>query len=170
MNPHVILFAGYVLFVAYVGYALGKSDLRIRPALTAITVVLAAILHWAWQLALPHEEIDLIARAVARRPNFPTLAAVAIVETAGIWLPVLVIDWVAVRTRIWGSAYIIAATTLGAFANYGPSFDPPPVSHPDYSVWLLFAPVVTTAPFALGGIAKRRHRAIASSADCARDH
>ena len=63
-----------VLFVAYVGYALGKSDLRIDPALTAVTVVVAVILHGIWQLALPHEGIDGIARPVVRSPQSPTLA------------------------------------------------------------------------------------------------
>lgn len=75
MNPTIILFVAYVLLVAYVGYALGKSDLRIRPALTAVTVVVGVILHGMWKLVLPHEGIDWIARAVAQPLHFPTLAA-----------------------------------------------------------------------------------------------
>ena len=149
-----------VLFVAYVGYALGKSDLRIDPALTAVTVVVAVILHGIWQLALPHEGIDGIARAVVRSPQSPTLVTVAIVETAGIWIPVLIIHWAALRTRIWAAAYIIGAATVGAFADYAPSFDAP--RHPEYASWLGLALVGAMVPFAIGCIAKRRQRTVAS--------
>jgi hypothetical protein len=145
-----------VLLVAYVGYALGKSDLRIHFALTAVTVVIAVILHGMWQLTLPHQGIDWIARAVARSPQSPTLVAVALVETAGIWIAVLVIHWAALRTRIWAAAYIIGAATVGAFAYYAPSFEAP--SHPGYEVWLVLALAFATVPFAIGCIAKRRQR------------
>ena len=56
--PHFFVEIAIILFVAYVSYALGKSDLRLHPALTAVTVVVAVILHGIWQLALPHEGID----------------------------------------------------------------------------------------------------------------
>jgi hypothetical protein len=149
-----------VLFVAYVGYALGKSDLRIHPALTAVTVVVAVILHGIWQLALPHEGIEGIARTIARSPQSPSLVTVAVVETAGIWIPVLVIHWAALRTRIWAAAYIIGAATVGAFASYAPSFDAP--HHPQYEIWLALALIVATVPFAIGRIARRRQRTVAS--------
>jgi hypothetical protein len=64
-----------------VGYALGKSDLRIDPAITAVTVVVAIILHGVWQLALPHQALELIARAVARSPRSITLVVVALAPT-----------------------------------------------------------------------------------------
>jgi hypothetical protein len=70
-----------ILFVAFVGYALGKSDLRIDPAITAVTVVVAIILHGVWQLALPHQALELIARAVARSPRSITLVVVALAPT-----------------------------------------------------------------------------------------
>mgnify|MGYP003578530855 CR=1 FL=1 len=54
-----------LLFVTYVGYALGGSDLQIRPALVAVTALVAMILHGLIKLALPHEGIERIARSVA---------------------------------------------------------------------------------------------------------
>ena len=162
MNPTIILFAAYVLFVAYVGYALGKSDLRIRPALMAVTVVVAVILHGMWRLALPCEGIDWIARAVARPPHFPTLAAVAFVETAGISTPVVLIHWVAMRTRVWATAYIVGAGAVGALAYYAPSFEPPQEPHAEHEVWLVWALVFATVPFAIGRIAKRKQGTVAS--------
>jgi membrane protease YdiL (CAAX protease family) len=153
-----------VLFVAYVGYALGKSDLRIDPVLTAVTVVVAIILHGVWQLALPHGALEWIARAVARSPQSLPLVQIALVETAGIWIPVLVFHWAAPRTRLWAAAYIIGAATIGAFAYYLPSFDPRSEPHPEYEVWLVLALVVATVPFATGCIVKRRQRTVASLA------
>jgi hypothetical protein len=157
-GPHFVQIA-FILFVAYVGYALGKSDLRIDPVLTAVTVVVAVILHGTWQLALPHPHrgIDWVARAVARAQS-PALVAVALVETVGIWLPVLVIQWVALRTRIWTAAYIIGAATIGAFAHYAPSLFHGRSAHPEYEVWLKWALVFATVPFAIGCLAKRRQQ------------
>jgi hypothetical protein len=156
-SPAHLFVIAMILFVAYVGYALGKSDLRIHSVLTIVTAVVAVILHGMWQLALPHQGIDWIARTVGLSQS-PTLMPVALVETAGIWIPVLVIHWAALRTRIWAAAYIIGAATLGALAYYGPSFDPPREPHPEYAVWLVLAFVFATVPFAIGCIAKRRQR------------
>jgi len=146
-----------VLFVAYVGYALGHADLRIRPTLTAVTAVVAVILHGIGKLALPHEGIERIARAVAGSPQSPILVTVALVETARIWIPILVIRWAARRTRIWAAAYIVGAATVAASTNYAPSFDAP-LPHPEYEAWLVLALVIATVPFAVGRIAKRRQR------------
>jgi hypothetical protein len=151
-----------ILFVAYVGYGLGKSELRIRPSLTAVTVVVAVILHGIWQLALPHEGIDRIAQAIAGSPQSLSLVTVTLVETAGIWIPLLIIHWAALRTRMWVAAYIVGAASVGAFAYYGPSFDPPSGPHPEYAVWLVFALVFATVPFTIGCIAKTRQRILAS--------
>ena len=149
---------GFALFVAYVGYALGKSDLLLDPMLTAVTGVVALILHGTWQLALPHRGIDWIAAAVARPPQSPTMVAVALVESAGIWLPVLLIHWAPLRTRLWAMAYVIGAAAVGAFAYYAPSFDPPSLPHPEYGVWLALAFMFAAGPFAIGCIVKRRQR------------
>ena len=143
--PHVAVQIAIILFVAYVGYALGKSDLRIRPALTAVTVVVAVIVHGIWQLALPHQGIDGLAKAIGRSPEPEALVGIALVETAGIWVPVLTIRWAAWRTRTWSAAYIIGAATLGAF-GYTPSFDPPSERHPEYERWLLGALVFAAVP------------------------
>src|SRR5262245_23718265 len=93
-----------LLFVAYVGYALGRVDLRIHLARTAVTVLVAMILHGLVQLALPHEGIERIARAAAASLlKEPTFVLVALVETTGIWVSVLGIRWAALRIRIWAA-------------------------------------------------------------------
>ena len=146
-----------ILFVAYVGYALGKSDLRIRPVLTAVTVVVAVMLQGVWQLALPYEEIDLIARAVAHSPQSPTLATVALVESAGVWISVLLIRWAALRTRVWAAAYFIGAGTFGALAHYE-GLHAPRELHPEYELWFVLALVFAAVPFAIGCLARRKSR------------
>jgi hypothetical protein len=160
MNPVIVLSVAHALFVGYIGYALGKSNLRIHRTLAAVTVVVAVILHGTWQLTLPHERIDAIARAVAWPPLVPTLVTIALVETAGIWAPVVLVHWAAARTRIWAAAYIVAAASFGTVAHYGPSFDPPQQPHPEYAMWLVRAFVLAAVPFAIGSFAKRRRTTI----------
>jgi hypothetical protein len=84
-------------------------------------------------------------------------------ETVGIWLPVLLVSWGAIRTRITAAAYVVAAGTLGALAYYQP-FDVVIVNgevlgprHPQYVLALMFSLVIAAVPFA-GGIAVRRRR------------
>lgn len=154
-----------VLFVAYVGYALGKSDLRIRPVLTALTVLAAAMLHGLVQLALPHESIEGIATAAASSWS-PALVAIALLETAGIWLPALALPWAVLPTRIAASAYIMGATILGALVHYQP-FDVVIVNgsrvpnHPEYEFALLFTLVFAAIPFVIGLLTKRRQQRMA---------
>lgn len=149
MNIHI----ASILFVAYVGYVLGKSDLRVHPVLTAATVVIAVILHGVVRLALPHDRIDAIA-ALAARSWSPGLVAVGLIETAGIWIPVLAVPWAVLPTRIAGSGYIVGATILGAFDHYRPSFERP-LHHPQYEAALLFALWFAAIPFAAGLLTKR---------------
>jgi hypothetical protein len=152
-----IIHTAAILFVAYAGYALGKSDWQIHPMLTPVMVVVAVMLQGVWQLALPYEEIDVIARAVARSPQSPTLATVALVEIAGIWVPVLVIRWVALRTRVWAAAFIVGAGTFGAFAHYE-GLHPPREARPEYEFWFALALIFAMVPFAIGCIVKRKSR------------
>jgi hypothetical protein len=150
------------LFVAYVGYALGKADLQIHLARTAVTVLVAMILHGLVQLALPHDGIERIARAAAwSLLTEPTFVIVALLETAGIWVSVLVIHWAALRTRLWAAAYIIGAATLGALVFYEP-FDAHNEPHPQYEAALAIALVIVILPFAVGRVAKRKERTVAS--------
>jgi hypothetical protein len=153
-----------ILFLAYVGYLLGKSDLRVHPALTAVTVVAATILHGWVRLALPHEEIDGIATAIARSWS-PGLVAIALVETAGIWIAILAVPWAVLPTRIAASGYIMGAAIQGALAYYQP-FDVVILNgrrvpnHPEYEAALVLALVFAAVPFAIGLLTKRRQQRV----------
>jgi hypothetical protein len=135
-RAHLMIAA--ILFVTYVGYVLGRSERRIHPARTAVTALVALILHGLVQLALPHEVIERIAGVAARSWLPPsTFVAVAVLETAGIWIAILAVNWAALRLRIWAAAYVIgAAATLGALAHYQ-GFDGPVAPHPGYELWLV---------------------------------
>ena len=152
-----------ILFVGYVGYLLGKSDLRIRPVLTAATVVAATILHGVVQLALPHDDIERIATAVARSWS-PGLVALALIETAGIWITVLAVPWAVLPTRIAASGYIMGAATQGALMHHYPFDVVTDVNgnrvpnHPQYEAALLLALIFAAIPFAIGLFTKRRQR------------
>jgi|SRR6476661_2614216 len=158
-----------ILWVAYIGYRLGRSDLRVRPALTVLTVLVATILHSLVQRVLPHAGIDLLATAAAWSWWSPGLVAIALLETSGIWIPVLIVHWAVPRTRIATFAYIVGAATLGALAFYRP-FDVEIVNgkaigptHPDYEVALVLSLVVATVPFAIGFAAERRQRTVGAA-------
>jgi hypothetical protein len=155
-----------ILVVVYVGYRLGRSDLRVHPGTTALTVLVAAFLHALVRLALPHDGIERIAAAVAWSWWSPVLVGVALLETSGLWIPVLLIRWTALRTRIAASAYIMGAATLGALTHYYP-FDVEiwngeviGPTHPSYEVALVASLVFATVPFVIGWVAERRGRTI----------
>jgi hypothetical protein len=157
-----------LLFVTYIGYVLGRFDLRVRPALTAVTVLAAATLHVLVQGALPHEELEEIA-SVAARSWPPGLVAIVLLETAGIWIPVLVVHWTVIRTRIAVSAFIMGAAVLGALAYYQP-FDVVTVNgsrvpnHPEYAPAFVFALMVAAIPFAIGlRMTRRQQRTLGRS-------
>ena len=155
-----------ILFVVYVGYRLGRSDLRVHPGATALTVLLAALLHALVRLALPHDGIERIAAAVAWSWWSPVLVGVALVETSGLWIPVLLIRWTALQTRIAASAYIMGAATLGTLAHYQPfeveiwNGEVIGPTHPAYEVALIATLVIATVPFIIGWVVARRGRTI----------
>ncbi len=158
-----------ILWVAYIGYRLGRSDLRVRPALTVLTVLVATILQRLVHRVLPHTGIDLLATAVAWSWWSPGLAAIALLETSGIWIPVLIIHWAVPKTRIASFAYIVGAATLGALAFYRP-FDVEIVNgnvigptHPDYEMALALSLVVAIVPFVIGLAAERRQRTVGAA-------
>jgi hypothetical protein len=157
-----------LLFVTYIGYVLGRSDLRVRPALTAVTVLTAATLHVLVQEALPHEELEEIATAAAWSWPLP-LVAIVLLETAGIWIPVLVVHWTVLRTRIAASAFIMGAATLGALAYYQP-FDAVIVNgsripnHPEYGPAFVLGLMLAAIPFAIGLRMKLRQKRFVATA------
>jgi hypothetical protein len=90
------------------------------------------------------------------------LFPVAGLETLGLWLPVLVIPWGALQTRVAAAAYLIAAGTVGALVYYYP-FDGIVMNgqvlgptHPEYVVALLLSLFFAVIPFACGLVVKRR--------------
>ena len=144
------------------GYRFGKLNARIRPKITALTVVLAVALHAFVRCALPH---DVIEHYAAADRWSPALVAVALLETAGIWAPMLLIPLAVLSARIAASAYVMGAATMGALVYYRP-FDVVIMNgeiqqdgvHPDYEVALVLALIFAIPSFAIGLLAKRRHR------------
>jgi hypothetical protein len=149
-----------ILFVAWIGYLLGKSDWRVRPKLAFAAILLAGVLHTMVRVALPHEAIEQFASSA---PSSVLLVLVATLETAGIWLAILLVPWGVIRTRTAAAAYVVAAATLGALAYYQP-FDVVVLNgevrgpkHPEYELALIFSIVFAVVPFA-GGMAMRLRR------------
>ena len=153
--------------VAWAGYRLATSDLQVRPKLTLLTVLLAAVLHTAVWFALPHDVIELFANA---HRWSPVLLAIALLETVGIWAPVLLIPWAVGSVRVGATAYLVGAAAMGALSYYQP-FETiitngrveGPV-HPSYEVALVAALIFAIPSIAIGVLVKRRRRKIAQPA------
>jgi hypothetical protein len=71
------------------------------------------------------------------------LVGIALIETAGVWIPVLFVDWTAFATRVWCTLCLVAAAVLSAAVYYFP-FDAVIVNdeivgpkHPEYGLGML---------------------------------
>jgi len=148
-----------LLFVAWSGYRLGKSDFRIRPIPTIATVVLAVVLHGVVRLTLPHEAIERFADQFAWSAWSIVLVGVALLETVGAWSAVLLLPWAPIQTRMSMAAYLIGGATIGAFVYYQPFDGRDGPGHPEYEAAWLFALVVAIVPFIAGLVVKRRRLA-----------
>src|SRR5689334_20150197 len=109
-----------ILIVGYAGYLLGTSQLRISPKPAVLTVIAASILDGIVRFSLPHETIDHRLMPAATAWWSPAPMAIAIVETSGIWLPILIVNWAAVPTRIAVFVYILGAGTQAALTYFQP--------------------------------------------------
>src|ERR1700680_4142622 len=105
-----------IALVVVAGFVIGASRPTVNERVAALTVDAALILHTLMKLALPHVGIeDLAARA-----GGSLLVLIALLETVGLWLPVLLLRWSGVRTRAWVAAYLAGAALLAAAAYYFP--------------------------------------------------
>lgn len=148
-----------ILLVGWLGYQLGKNDWRVRSSLTVTAVLLAVIFHTGVQIVLPHAAIERVASGAAWSL---ILVPIALLETIGIWLPVLLVPWAGGRTRIMMSGYVMVAAIQGALVYYRP-FDVVIMNgeklgptHPSYEFELIFALVFAIPPFAFALAKKRR--------------
>jgi len=156
-----------IICVAWAGYRLATSDLRVRSKLTMLTVLLAVVLHTAVWFALPHDVIEPYANA---HRWSPVLIPIAMLETVGIWVPVIFIPWAERSIRVVATAYLVGAAAMGALSYYQP-FETlitngrveGPV-HPSYEIALVAALIFAIPSIAIGVLIKRRRRKIAQPA------
>ena len=96
------------------------------------------------KLALPHEAIEQFAQSqLDTSLGQIALIGVAIVETAGVLVPVALMPWTNVSIRAWATLYVLGAAILAAATYYFP-FDVVIVNgevigpkHPPYEFVLL---------------------------------
>jgi hypothetical protein len=79
-----------VVFIAWLGYRLGTSEWRVRSSFLVLTAALACVFHAVLRIVLPHAAIEAFASETSWSM---LLVPVAILETFGVWMPVLVIPW-----------------------------------------------------------------------------
>jgi hypothetical protein len=83
------------------GFALGRLKLTLRDRSVALAVLLVIVLQTALKLVLPHVAIEEFAqRHVFTAPGPFVLTGIALVETAGVWILVLLIRWTRSRLEL----------------------------------------------------------------------
>ena len=133
---------------------------------------MAVVLHTSLAIALPHDTIERFAQGHVYDGGSLVLIPIALVETAGLWIPIAVTRWAAVSARAWATLYILGAAVLGATAYYFP-FDVEIVNgevlgpkHPSYEIALTLSLPFGLIGYWLGRLRRRRQHPTRSEPSC----
>ena len=152
------------------GFGLGRATFTIRVRMAILTAVLAAAAQASLQIALPHAEIERIAQAqLYAAPGQIVLFALAVIETIGLLLPVVVMPWAGVPPRLCATVYVLGASLVAAATYYFP-FDVVILNgevigpkHPPYEVSLVFCAPFAAVGYVIGRVFKKRNQNEASA-------
>jgi hypothetical protein len=146
------------------GFGLGATRLKVRPRAAVLTVIVAVVTHAIVKWALPHEAIEQLAEAHLFDAGGLVLVPIAMVETAGLWIPVALFPWSDTTSRVWATVYLLAAAMLAAAVYYFP-FDVHMINgeilgpkHPNYELHLV-PPLLFAGVGYIFGLRKRRRSA-----------
>ena len=155
-------------FIAAViaGFGLGRHEFQIRRRMALLTLVVAAVAHAMVKLTLPHRAIEdyVVGAGVYDTNGWFLMPGVALLETAGLWLPATLMRWSDTSTRARVTIYIVATAILSAVVYYFP-FDVLIVNdevlgpnHAQYEVGLVFFLPFALAGYILGWLQRRRFK------------
>jgi len=156
--------------VVIAAFRFGALRPNVRWRLAAAAAIIAITLHGAARLLLPHDAIQgLVQRGNQGLRAQLLMILIAMVETAGLWVPVAVIPWASLRSRTWLTLYLVAAAALAAAVYFFP-FDVVIVNgeivgpkHPAYELDLVLVSALGIVAY-LFGRARRARQAPAAPA------
>jgi hypothetical protein len=150
------------------GFGLGRAPFKVRVRIAVPTALLAAVVQTSLKIALPHDAIDKIAQSQLNGAwGQIIMFALAMIETAGVLLPVVLMPWAGVTTRTWATVYVLGAAVLAAATYYFP-FDVVIVNgqvvgpkRPPYELGLLLCLPFAAVGYLVGYLRSRGHRTAA---------
>lgn len=145
------------------GFGLGRAEFKVHVRMAILTVLFAAVAQMTLKLALPHGAIEQFAQShLYTAAGQVVLLALAIVETAGLLFPVMLIPWASLSSRGWATLYVLGAAVLAAATYYFP-FDVVIVNgevigpkHAPYELGLLLSLPFGAIGYLLGWLKRRR--------------
>ena len=103
------------------GFGLSLTKLRINLRTAIVTGLLAAIAQASLKLALPHDSIEEFAQAhMYTVPGQIVLMVLALLETAGLVIPVALMPWTNPSSRAWAALYVLGGALVAAATHYFP--------------------------------------------------
>ena len=148
----------------------GLSSRQIKPSGStqlALTTRVWLCLQIVLEACLLHEALERFASDVAWSASSIALVGVALIETVGMWAPVLAIPWASIGARLAVSGCFVGASIIAAETYYHP-FDVVIINdkkvgptHPEDEAAWGFAIVIAIVPLIVGLVtaAKARHLA-----------
>ena len=103
------------------GFGLGRTTVKVNVLVAILTALVAAFIQAGLKPLLPHDAIERLAqRHLYTASGQLVLMAIALVETAGLLLPVALLPWTVLSSRAWATLYTLGAAFLAAATYYFP--------------------------------------------------
>jgi hypothetical protein len=103
------------------GFGLGRGTFKVHVRRAFLTAFVAAGVQAGLKVALPHAAIDEIAPADAYTATGQLrLTGLAMIETAGLLLPVAFMPWTSPSSRALATWYVLGAAFLAVATHYVP--------------------------------------------------
>ena len=156
------------------GFGLGGSPFTIQVRAALLTAVLAVLGYMGVSRVLPHQAIEQLAESQRHSVSGQLVVmGVAVVETAGLLIPVALMPWTTVRGRAWVTLHLAGAAFLAIGMYYflldvvianGETIGPP---HPSYEFYLVLSLPLGAIGYAFGWLVRRlrgRHSRLTTEA------
>jgi hypothetical protein len=109
-----------VLTIGVSGWVFGRSRPAFNLPVLVLTLFAAITAHSALQWAFLEGRMDVVTGDPRRDAPQAAMLIIAAVESAGLWLPFLLLPWTTVTPRVSAAVYALAAAALAVVYHYFP--------------------------------------------------